>query len=366
MKRILTVVGARPQFIKAAPVSRALATSSILDEILVHTGQHYDPGLSQIFFDEMEIPDPEFRLEVGSMSHGAQTGAMLEKLEALMTEVRPDWTLIYGDTNSTLAGALAAAKLNIPIAHVEAGLRSFNREMPEEINRILADHCSRLLFAPTDTAVGNLRREGFAAESIHRVGDVMYDAALWSAAKAEKHSSILSELKLEANGFVLATIHRASNTDDPERLLEIFRGLDRLSEDHPVVFPAHPRTRGKLAEVAWEPNSPHFLVTEPVGFLDMVRLESAASLVVTDSGGVQKEAYFHRTPCVTLREETEWTELIDLGWNQLLPPTDARTIEETIRAVLESPATADLSHEAMPYGDGDAADRIRGALESAS
>lgn len=335
MKTIATVVGARPQFIKAAVVSRQLRSSAGVREILIHTGQHYDDNMSRIFFDELEIPAPDVNLGIGSGTHGAQTGRMLEAIERAFTESRPDLVLIYGDTNSTLAGALAAAKLHIPVAHVEAGLRSFNRCMPEEINRVVADSVSDLLFAPTESAVANLRNEGVADERIHLVGDVMYDAALHYGPMAETSADALQRIGAEPHRYVLATIHRAENTDDLDRLSAIFSALATISADVPVVAPLHPRTRQKLLDHGIGTNLPDsFKQIEPVGYLDMLSLERHARLIVTDSGGVQKEAYFHRVGCATLRDETEWMELVEMGCNRLVPPTSADAIVDAIRHAL--------------------------------
>ena len=286
---ILTIVGARPQFIKAAAVHRALAARPNVEQILIHTGQHYDPNMSDVFFDELEIPAPDYHLGIGSGSHGAQTGRMLEKIEEVLIERRPDWVVVYGDTNSTLAGALAAVKLHLPLAHVEAGLRSFNRSMPEEINRVLTDHASDVLLAPTEAAVDNLQTEGISREKIHLVGDVMFDVALYYAEKAGKQSDILGRWNLTSRDYVLATIHRAENTDERSRLEAIVDGLGEVARELPVVLPLHPRTRAALdREGLLESAQSRLRIEEPVGYLDMVRLEREARLIVTDSGGVQK------------------------------------------------------------------------------
>jgi len=302
--KILTVVGARPQFIKAAVVSRELRQRNGMQEVLLHTGQHYDDNMSQVFFEELEIPQPDYNLGIGGGTHGQNTGRMIEAVEEVLFKERPDWVLVYGDTDSTLAGALAAVKLHIPVAHVEAGLRSFNRRMPEEINRVLTDHAADLLFAPTEKAVANLKREGLPEERIELVGDVMYDAALFYGAKAEKQSRILQTLGLVPKTYVLVTIHREENTDDPARLETIFNGLDQVALEIPVVCLVHPRTRKALGQYGiWDRVSQHIRFLPPVGYLDMVMLEKHARLIVTDSGGVQKEAFFYRVPCVTLRTE---------------------------------------------------------------
>lgn len=356
------MLGARPQFVKAAPLSRALRRRPAHREIIVHTGQHYDSNMSKLFFDELDIPSPERNLHVGSAPHGEQTGRMLAALEREMLAEAPELVLVYGDTNSTLAGALAAAKLNIPVGHVEAGLRSFNQSMPEEINRILTDHCSDLLFAPTRTAVRNLEREGLGGRGIHLVGDLMYDVARELGPIADRYSDRLGDLGLEGRRYVLATIHRAENTDDTERLRTILRALSEVARELPVVLPLHPRTRARISE------APSFhadlRLIDAVGYLDMAALERRAALVVTDSGGVQKEAYFHGVPCVTLRDETEWAELLEMGWNRLAPPrAGSEAIRDTIDAALAAgpPATAT---EAAPFGSGRAAEAIADILDA--
>lgn len=314
MKKIFTVVGARPQFIKAAVVSRCITKTEGITEVLVHTGQHYDSNMSDIFFDELDIPKPQHHLGVGGGTHGQNTGRMVEKLEALMLDEKPDWVLVYGDTDSTLAGALAASKLQIAVAHVEAGLRSFNRRMPEEINRVLTDHMSSVLFAPTAIAVKHLAQEGINGNKVQLVGDVMYDAALFYKSRAKP--PIDSTVTSWAPGtFALATVHRAENSDNADRMKGILAGL--ANAPYPVVLPIHPRTRGRLAQMGLTlPSNVH--VINPVGYLEMVWLEMNCRLVITDSGGVQKEAFFHGKPCVTLRDETEWTELVELSVNRLV------------------------------------------------
>ncbi len=355
--KIVTVVGARPQFIKAATVSRALGRSSGVTEVLVHTGQHYDTNMSDVFFEELEIPVPARHLSIGSGSHGVQTGRMLEVLDGVLREEKPDRVLVYGDTNSTLAGALAAVKLHVPVAHVEAGLRSFNRRMPEEINRILTDHVSDLLFAPTVSAVDNLLREGRPETSIHRVGDVIYDAAVFYGALAETRSRILDPLGLAGRPYVLATVHRAENTDDADRLTVVFEALSSIAARMPVILPLHPRTRAALDRLDLE-NRGGIRIIDPVSYLDMVMLEKNASVIVTDSGGVQKEAFFHGVPCVTLRDETEWVELLDLGWNRLAPPTSVEDVTAAVEAMLSRrPEVAD-----SPYGSGSSAVQIADIL----
>jgi UDP-GlcNAc3NAcA epimerase len=353
--RIFTVVGARPQFIKAAPVSRAFAATPGIDEQIIHTGQHFDPWMSDIFFEELGIPVPSHHLGVSGGGHGAMTGAMLQALEPLLESERPDWVLVYGDTNSTLAGALAAAKLHIPVAHVEAGLRSFNRRMPEEQNRIVTDHLADMLFTPTDTATSNLLGEGVSQNKIHQLGDVMFDAALYCARRAADRSRVLAELGLRAGGYVLATIHRAENTDVEGRLRIIFDGLNRIATELPVVLPLHPRTRKAILNYNVEPA--HIKLIDPVGYLDMVALESNAAVIATDSGGVQKEAFFHGVPCVTLRDETEWVELVEAGWNRLAPPESAASIFDAFVA-----ARGRRGSDVTPYGSGDAAQKICEAI----
>ena len=318
--KVLTVVGARPQFVKAAPVSRALAQAG-MDEILVHTGQHFDAMMSDVFFEELDIAKPAHNLEINSLGHGAMTGRMLEKLEEVMIAERPALVLIYGDTNSTVAGALAAAKLHIPVAHVEAGLRSFNRRMPEEINRVVADHLSALLFCPTRTAVENLAGEGVTA-GVHAVGDVMYDTTLEAIERSGQRSRVLETLQLAPRGYAVSTIHRAENTDDEPRFARIMAWLEAAARERPVIMPIHPRTQKLMAARGIAPAGVRLI--EPLGYLDMACLLHHAAAVFTDSGGVQKEAYFHRVPCVTLREETEWVETIEAGWNRLWTTPDYR------------------------------------------
>jgi UDP-GlcNAc3NAcA epimerase len=349
--RIVSVVGARPQFIKAAPVSRALRR--VAHEVLVHTGQHYDREMSAVFFDELHIPKPDHNLGVGSGLHGWQTGHMLMRIEEVLLEERPDWVIVYGDTNSTLAGALAAAKLHIPVAHVEAGLRSFNRRMPEEINRILTDHVAGLLLCPTQTAVDNLAREG-VTRGVHLVGDVMTDALLYNTALAESQSDALQRLGLSRGDYALATVHRPRNADDPARLRAILAALEEIGRDGTVVFPAHPRTRRAMDGLAYQPG-PHLRIIEPVGYLDMLALEQHARLILTDSGGVQKEAYLLGVPCLTLREETEWIETVEAGWN-LLVGADRDAIVRAAREFHPAGVRPPL------FGDGRASERIAALL----
>lgn len=351
--KIVTIVGARPQFIKAAAVSREiLKHAGKIEEVIVHTGQHYDPNMSQVFFDELEIPTPKYNLEVSGGGHGVMTGRMLEGIEQILQEERPNWVLIYGDTNSTLAGALAAAKLHIPVAHVEAGLRSFNMRMPEEINRILSDRVSTLLLCPTRLAVENLAREGLT-KGVRNVGDVMYDVALYYRERARSSSQILSALGLGEKNFALATCHRAENTDNPERLSGILSALATIAAELPVVLPLHPRTRKLVFEYELEHLLEPLCVLEPLAFLDMVALEQGAKLILTDSGGVQKEAFFYQVPCITMRDETEWIETVQLGWNQLVGAS-----YERIMAAFARVADSCADDQGVPYGSGIASRHI--------
>jgi len=352
-RKIVTIVGARPQFIKAAAVSREiLRHPGMIGEVMVHTGQHYDPNMSQVFFDELEIPAPSYNLEVSGGSHGAMTGRMLEGIEQILLEEKPDWVLIYGDTNSTLAGALAASKLHIPVAHVEAGLRSFNMRMPEEVNRILADRVSTMLLCPTDVAVENLAREG-VTQGVHNVGDVMFDVALYYRERAKSSSRILETLGIEEKRFALATCHRAENTDDPVRLEGILSALAQIAGEMPVVLPLHPRTRKLLQQFGLEKYLSMMNVVEPLPFLDMVALEQAAKVILTDSGGVQKEAFFYQVPCITMRDETEWLETVELGWNHLVG-ADSQRILQAYHQGQQSVSQVRVA----PYGDGFASKKI--------
>lgn len=349
--KIVTIVGARPQFIKAAPVSKALREADHA-EILVHTGQHYDYGMSQVFFEELGISEPDIDLGVGSGSHGWQTAQMLMRIEEILLTEKPDLVLVYGDTNSTLAGTLAAVKLHITLAHVEAGLRSFNREMPEEHNRVLTDHCSDLLFCPTQTAVDNLAREGIT-DGVHLVGDTMYDAVLQFSEIAHRRSTILQDLKLKSKDYLLATVHRPYNTDVPENLRNILTAFLEIGES--IVFPIHPRTRQRIAALdgsfksQLENCNVQFL--EPVGYLDMLVLEQHARLILTDSGGIQKEAYFFGVPCVTLRPETEWVETVEAGWNVVVGNEPSLIVQKALNM---QPHAA----EKGAFGDGRAGKRI--------
>jgi UDP-N-acetylglucosamine 2-epimerase len=369
--KICTVIGARPQFIKAAAVSRAIADHNRLaldalpltpdslrfTEIIIHTGQHYDDNMSAVFFEELQIPTPHYNLGIGSGSHGRQTGDMLTGIESILLKEKPDWVLVYGDTNSTLAGALAAAKLHIKIAHVEAGLRSFNRRMPEEINRVLTDHLSTLLLCPSQTAVDNLTVEGitnssgFTSESsrltphVSIVGDVMADAMKFALSKRDKHTGLLANLDVSNKGYLLVTIHRAENTDDRERFVNILSAFDCLEE--PVLFPVHPRSKKLLNETGYKPPM-HVKLIEPVGYFDMIVFEQSARMILTDSGGVQKEAYWLKVPCITLRDETEWIETVEAGWN-VLTGADPEKIIRAIRSF-----TPPAKHPLL-FGDGNAA-----------
>ncbi len=364
--KILTIVGARPQFIKAGPFSRAVRARHT--EVLVHTGQHYDPQLSDVFFDELSLPRPEYHLGVGSGSHGRQTGQILERVEDVMRRETPDAVVIFGDTNSTLAGALAAAKLGIPIAHVEAGLRSFVRDMPEEINRIVADRLSTWLFAPTANAVENLRLEGVPVASggaalspttkdqrpaSYLTGDIMYDALLQNATIAQQRSRVLDTLALRPGTYSLATIHRAANTDDVAKLAEIFDALALLKET--VIVPLHPRTKAALMGTDIEVDPPVRII-DPVGYLDMLQLQKNARMVLTDSGGVQKEAYLLGVPCVTMRDETEWVETLEGGWNVLA----GADCDRILAAARRTPLTGDPP---AVFGDGHAAEKMVAILE---
>ncbi|MDX9749535.1 MAG: UDP-N-acetylglucosamine 2-epimerase (non-hydrolyzing) [Flavobacteriales bacterium] len=375
--RLLTVVGARPQIIKAAAIGRAIAGRfrDRMDETILHTGQHYDADMSQVFFDELGIAPPHVQLGTGSGTHGAQTARMIEGIEQAIVQHRPDVVLLYGDTNSTLAGAVAAAKLHVPVAHVEAGLRSFNKAMPEEINRIVCDHCSTWLFCPTRTGVDNLLREGFTertegratADRPHVVhaGDVMYDNSLHFLRMANERSRVLADNGLEPDGYLLATVHRAHNTDRPERLAGIVAGLLAIHEEHrmPLVLPLHPRTRKQLDALPDDAlrrrllEGPDVHVMPPAGFLDMTALEGGARLVATDSGGVQKEAWFLGKPCVILREETEWTELVDSG-DALLAGADPERMVPAARTLMARGGTP----RPHLFGDGHAAELICGHL----
>jgi UDP-GlcNAc3NAcA epimerase len=367
--KLVTIIGARPQIIKAAALSRAIRNhyADQIQEVIVHTGQHYDDNMSQVFFDELQIPRPDYNLHVGSASHGVQTARMTEGIEALLIKEQPNFIVLYGDTNSTLAGAVAAAKIHVPIVHIEAGLRSFNKAMPEEINRIVCDHCSTLLFTPTKAGLDNLKHEGFPMDNdgpytidnpkVYHCGDIMYDNSLHFANIAEEKTDIIQRLELTGKPFILATIHRDSNTDQPERLSAIFSALIRLSEECQVVLPLHPRTskllntnlREELRQQIF--NSPNIRLIPPVSFLEIIALERHAQLVMTDSGGVQKEAYFFKKPGIILRPETEWVEIVETG-NAILADADENRIIHAWQHFKDNPPTK------FPeiFGDGHAAE----------
>ena len=366
--KMVTIVGARPQFIKAAAVNRAIQNFNKsrrqIHEILVHTGQHYDILMDKVFFDELELPRPLYHLGVGSGSHAKQTGLMLERIEAVLRIEKPEVVVVYGDTNSTLAGALAAAKLNIPVAHVEAGLRSYDRAMPEEINRLLTDHLSALLFCPTDQAVRNLLKEGIEdgkTRSVKNVGDVMYDSILYYSKKAEKKSTILEDLGLwnpqsaiHIPQYYLTTLHRAENTDDPKRLRSILKALDELGRIVPVILPLHPRTRKMMNDYHLSSKFKNVRRIEPVSYLNMLKLERNAKAILTDSGGVQKEAYWFKIPCVTLRDETEWPETVQSGWNKLAGTDPRKIVQEVNQLEKRRPA----EKRKGIFGDGKASEEI--------
>ncbi|AIE61377.1 non-hydrolyzing UDP-N-acetylglucosamine 2-epimerase [Bacillus methanolicus] len=350
--KILTVLGARPQFIKAAPVSRVLREK--YTELIIHTGQHYDSNMSDIFFEELNIPKPDYYLGVGSGNHGKQTGEMLAKIEEIILKEKPDYLMVYGDTNSTLAGALAAAKLHVPVIHIEAGLRSFNKKMPEEINRIMTDHVSEYLFCPTDTAVENLRNENIT-RNVYNIGDVMYDAVLYNRELAADKSNILETHGLTKNGYHLITIHRAENTDDVQNMKNILEAFSKI--DEVKVWPIHPRTKNKLSSYGIRLDDiPNLKVIEPVGYLDMLTLEANAKKIITDSGGVQKEAYFMEVPCVTVREQTEWVETLEEDAN-ILVGTDVNKILSAVQKNV-NPSYKEV------FGDGKAAHKIVELIEN--
>ncbi|MCX6986370.1 MAG: UDP-N-acetylglucosamine 2-epimerase (non-hydrolyzing) [Lentisphaerae bacterium] len=354
--KICTIIGARPQFVKAAAVSAEFAKHKSINEIIIHTGQHYDHGMSEIFFKELNVPHEKYNLEIGSGSHGAQTGKMLEAIEKVLQDESPDYVLIYGDTNSTLAGALCASKLHIPIAHIEAGMRSFNKKMPEEINRIVADHLSEINFCSTKTAMVNLKNEKLADTGV-LVGDVMFDCSLKFAELAEKRYNPFAKFAVGKNGYALLTCHRAENTDYRECLAEIVKAVNKISEKMPVLYPVHPRTRKFLNEYGLS-FSENVKLIDPVGYLEMVLLEKHSSLILTDSGGVQKEAFFYRVPCITMREETEWIETVDLGWNKITGADSKKIIAAFADFAKNKPAKT----SARPYGNGDAAAKIVGII----
>ncbi|SHK15458.1 UDP-GlcNAc3NAcA epimerase [Clostridium cavendishii DSM 21758] len=350
--KIISIVGARPQFIKAAPVSKALRTKH--NELLIHTGQHYDENMSKVFFEELKIPRPDYNLEVGSGSHGKMTGMMLEKLEEIYLKEKPDFVLVYGDTNSTLAGALAASKLLIPVIHVEAGLRSFNKTMPEEQNRILTDHISELLLVPTKDAEKNLTNEGIT-DSVYNIGDVMYDAVLDFKEIARKKSDLLKKLDIKGD-YILTTIHRAENTNDINRLKNIVEALNECGST--VILPIHPRTKKYILEYGLSFND-NIKLIDPVGYIEMLELEMNANKIVSDSGGIQKEAYFMGKPCITMRDETEWVETVEVGWN-LIVGTDKEKIKTAIKEFAPNSDRPEI------FGDGKAAEKILNIIESYS
>lgn len=378
MTKVITVLGARPQFIKAAAVSRAIRARDDIEEIILHTGQHFDSNMSDVFFEQLDIPRPHHNLHIAGLGHGAMTGRMLEGIETLILQEKPDWVMVYGDTNSTLAGALAAAKLRLPVAHVEAGLRSNNPAMPEEVNRVLTDRVSSLLLCPTENAVKNLVREGFpfpvtplpklskcdaasedasiVAESLYaehqrilNIGDVMFDAVRYYRARAEAEIS-LEAFGLQHKAYALCTIHRQENTDDPVRLNSILAALREIAKELPVVLPLHPRTRAKLGQQLNSLNG--LTILDPLPYLEMQRLQMSSLVILTDSGGMQKESYFHNVPCITLRDETEWIETVEAGWNQLVGANDELILKAWHKAAPPSSRTENL------YGDGYAAERL--------
>ncbi|MFS0786523.1 UDP-N-acetylglucosamine 2-epimerase (non-hydrolyzing) [Shouchella sp. 1P09AA] len=349
--KIVTIIGARPQFIKACMVSRRLSQDSSIKEVLVHTGQHYNANMSDVFFEQLNIPKPNYHLGIGSGSHGEQTGKMLIEIEQVLLNEKPDAVMVYGDTNSTIAGSLAASKLHIPIIHVESGLRSFNRNMPEEINRIVTDHLSSLLFCPSQSSVKQLAYEGIT-KGVHATGDIMYDAVLYYQDKAKSHSTILDQLKLSPKDYYVATIHRAENTDSPDRLQAIMKGFTHL--DKTVILPLHPRTKKQLenGQGLKELDGKSLLFIDPLDYFDMLALMSQAQTILTDSGGVQKEAYMLGIPCITLRDETEWIETVDAKWNQLVDANDSAAIIKAVQTAYKP------SNYPALFGDGQSAEHI--------
>ncbi|MBU4444769.1 UDP-N-acetylglucosamine 2-epimerase (non-hydrolyzing) [bacterium] len=346
MPKIATIVGARPQFIKCAPVSREI--HKYFSEILIHTGQHYDQNMSETFFKELSIPEPDYNLGIGSGNHGEQTGRMLTAIEQVLLDIRPDLVLIYGDTNSTLAGALATAKLHIPVAHVEAGLRSFNRKMPEEINRIVSDKLSKYLFVPTQTAVNNLSKEG-QTDGVYNVGDVMFDSFLYNLSRIDT-DAIMQKYNLTSKNYILTTVHRPQNTDDPQRLPALINTIQNLHEL--VIFPIHPRTRNLMKQFGIKPHSDNLFLVDPVSYREMIVLEKHARAIITDSGGVQKEAFFAGVPCIVLRGETEWVELVENGWAHLIG-NHFELIPKKLRGLRSFDYTQD-----DVFGDGNASGKI--------
>lgn len=349
--KICTVVGARPQFIKLAPVSRAIRSTG--EEFILHTGQHYDLEMSKLFFEDLEIPTPDLNLNIGSGTHGWQTAQMLMKIENVLNKIKPDIVIVFGDTNSTLAGAIASAKLHIPVAHIEAGLRSFNMQMPEEVNRIITDHISDILFCPSKASVEQLKSESIRGNII-LTGDVMYDALRHFSPIAQEKSNILRRLELVPRSYHLLTVHRAENTDKEERIREIFIGISKSNK--PVVFPVHPRTQPLIKKYNSIINENIVQIIEPVGFLDMIELERHASIIITDSGGIQKEAYLLRVPCITLRDETEWVETVHSGWNCLV----GASYDKIIYAINNPPEG--IEHQNY-YGDGNASTLIFDSIQ---
>jgi UDP-GlcNAc3NAcA epimerase len=357
MPKILTIVGARPQFVKAAALSRALKKLGV-EEVLVHTGQHFDENMAEIFFRQMEIPQPKYNLGINSLSHGAMTGRMLEEIEKVLISEKPSAVVVFGDTNSTLAGALAASKLHIPVAHIEAGLRSFNMKMPEEINRILTDRVSNFLFCPTEVAIKNLHHEGFDNFDINIInsGDVMYDVALYYSQFSGERSTIINDLGLNKTPFLLTTLHRQENTDDLHRLNSIISALNILSQDYRIVLPIHPRTRKILQN---QNIKLKFEQIDPVGYFDMIEILKHCEMVITDSGGVQKEAFFFEKHCLVTRDETEWTELVDLKYNFMVG-AETDKIVNTVSEVVNATAKFDVK----PYGKGNSAEKIALVLKN--
>lgn len=356
--KMITVVGARPQFIKAAALSRTLKQYPKIKELIIHTGQHFDVNMSEVFFEEMEIPNPNYQLAVSGGKHGEMTGQMLQQIESILITEKPDLVLVYGDTNSTLSGSLAASKLHIPIAHVEAGLRSFNMQMPEEINRILTDRLSKYLYSPTEHAVKNLEKEGFLhfGADIIRTGDIMYDAAQYYSQK--KYSRVSQVEKLKLNKYILCTIHRAENTDNPEQLENIFKALEEISTQTQIVFPIHPRTKKILQKSGLKTRN--IEIIDPVGYLDMLNLISHCDLIMTDSGGLQKEAYFFNKKCLTLRDQTEWLELVEVGQNTLVG-----TETDKIISAFKKTKNQDTNWKKNIYGDGHTSNQILDHLTKA-
>jgi UDP-GlcNAc3NAcA epimerase len=356
--KIITIIGARPQFIKASAISREIRkynkkTNKKIEEVIIHTGQHFDNNMSEVFFTELNIPQPDFNLKISNLDHGAMTGRMLEEVEKVLQEQQPDWVIVYGDTNSTLAGVLAASKLHIPIAHIEAGLRSFNKKMPEEINRIIADHTSSLLFSPTSDALKNLKNEGIS-KNVYNVGDVMHDVTLYYKGKANMEIA-LNKWKVTKFNYVLCTIHRAENTDSAECISSILDALCEISKKNTVLLPIHPRTKKIMQNLNNKEWAKNITILEPLSYLEMLRLEMSAKVIITDSGGIQKEAFFHKIPCITIRNETEWVETVSLGWNQVVG-ADKELILDAYSKI--DSKINNRVYNVFPYGDGKASARI--------